>query len=119
MESLALLVVILLIVLALAAPLAYWLSKYKPRNFILKIIKRLIQAAMLLSGFVVATVFLFSSMPPLLRSMGLVVEVIVYLTLRREYFPQFKFRVKIRQILSGKNKKKDENEDDIDFIIGL
>ena len=102
MESLALFVVILLIILALAGPLAYKLSKYKPNNIILKSLKRLIQGFMLIAGAGVAGVFLFSGMPLLLRGMGLAVEIIVYLAIRREYFPNFKISRKIMEVFSDK-----------------
>jgi hypothetical protein len=89
MASLAMFVLVLLVILALAGPSAYLLARYKPRNMISKIAKRVLQAILLIAATLVSPVFLFSSMPILLRLAGLVVLILVFMTIKKEYFPGF------------------------------
>lgn len=98
------LVLVLLIVLALAGPLAYFLTKFKPKNLMIKLLKRIVQSVLLVAAIVVAPIFLFSTMPLLLRLAGLVVLVVVFMTIRKEYFPGFSVINKIKARLNNRSR---------------
>jgi hypothetical protein len=101
MASLAMFVLVLLVILALAGPSAYMLTRYKPKSIILKIAKRVLQTILLIAATLVSPVFLFSSMPILLRLAGLIVLILVFVTIKKEYFPWFSLT---RKIISLRNK---------------
>jgi len=103
MASLAMFVLVLLVILALAGPSAYMLTRYKPKNIVLKIGKRALQTILLIAATLVSPVFLFSSMPILLRLTGLIVLILVFMTIKKEYFPGFSLS---RKIISLKNKSR-------------
>ena len=101
MASLAMFVLVLLVILVLAGPSAYLLARYKPKSVILKIAKRVLQAILLIAATLVSPVFLFSSMPILLRLAGLIVLILVSMTIKKEYFPELSLT---RKIIALKNR---------------
>lgn len=70
----------------------------------IKLLKRIVQSVLLVAAIVVAPIFLFSTMPLLLRLAGLVVLVVVFMTIRKEYFPGFSVINKIKARLNNRSR---------------
>jgi hypothetical protein len=100
MESLAYLVVIILMTFILAGPIALLLTLAKPKNKVLKIIKRIFQGIVLLLMFVASLDFLFK----LFWALGVYGFAMIYLTLAREYFPKKHILRELIKTLQQSNK---------------
>ena len=98
MESLAYLVVIILMTFILAGPLALLLTLLKPKNKALKITKRILQGIILALMFLASIEFILE----LNRPLGVYGLLMIYLALSREYFPNKKFLVTLLKNLTKK-----------------
>ena len=98
MESLAYLVVIILMTFILAGPLALLLTLLKPKNKALKITKRILQGIILALMFLASIEFILE----LNRPLGVYGLFMIYLALSREYFPNKKFLVTLLKNLTKK-----------------
>ncbi len=89
MESLAILVFGLMLISLLSGPIAVLLTRFKSENLLLTILRRFIQALLMLLGFLTGFQFLTSSVPLQIQVVGLFAILTNYIALRREYFPTF------------------------------
>ncbi len=90
MESLAMMVAGLMLISLLSGPIAVLLTRFKSENLLLTILRRFIQALLMLLGFYIGFQFLTSEVLPLqIHVVGLYAVVTNYIALRREYFPTF------------------------------
>ncbi len=89
MESLALLVVAIVVACLISGPIAILLSIVRTNNLFLKIFRRVVQFLFVLIGFWVGTQLLLAPIPLGVRLVGLFSIITNYIALRREYFPTF------------------------------
>jgi len=89
MESLVRLVVGLMLISLLSGPIAVLLTRFKSENLLLTILRRFIQALLMLLGFLIGFQFLISNVPLQIHIVGLYAVLTNYIALRREYFPTF------------------------------
>jgi len=90
MESLVRLVVGLMLISLLSGPIAVLLTRFKSENLLLTILRRFIQALLMLLGFLIGFRFLTAGDLPLqIHIIGLYAVLTNYIALRREYFPTF------------------------------
>ncbi len=89
MESLARLVVAIMVASFISGPIAILLSRVRTNNLFLKIFRRVVQFLFVLIGFWVGTQLLLAPIPLGVRLVGLFSIVTNYIALRREYFPTF------------------------------
>ena len=89
MESLAYLVVILMMTVILGGPLAILITMIRTRNILLTILKRIIHGLIIAVSLMVGSTFLFNPEMPLpVHLIGLYGVVMAYIAIRREYFPE-------------------------------
>ena len=103
MESLAYLVVLLMSLLFFTGPLAYLLTFILPKSKKIKIIKRIIQTPFILISILIS---IFISFTPIVFVFHLIAYGILwlnYLTLRKEYFPEFYLRKYLKQLRKSKD----------------
>jgi len=88
MESLAYLVVMLMMTVILGGPLAILLTMIKTKNIILIVLKRIIHGFIIGMSLIVGSMFLFNTQLPLpVHLIGLFGVAMAYIAIRREYFP--------------------------------
>jgi hypothetical protein len=89
MESLAYFILIIFAIALFLPILSLLLTLIRPKNKILKIIKRIIQAIFIATSLAFGLQFAFVN-PPNLAPLGVYAIIISYISLRREYFPHIK-----------------------------
>lgn len=89
MESLAYLVVLLMALLFLTGPFAYILTFLPLKNKKIKIIKRVFQAPFVLVSILISIFIAFTPIPLIFHLVAYFMLALCYLTLRREYLPNF------------------------------
>jgi hypothetical protein len=88
MESLAYLVVILIMIVIFGGPVAILLTKIRTEHIVLRIIRRLLHGLVIaVSIFINATVFWKPNQGLTVHAIGLFGISMAYIALRREYFP--------------------------------
>lgn len=91
MESLAYLVVIILMIVILGGPVAILLTKIRTKNIFLTTIRRLLHGLIISLSFAISSsVFLKPQEPLTLHVIGIFGITMSYIALRREYFPHVK-----------------------------
>ena len=105
MESLAFLIVIILMVIVLGGPVAILLTLIKTKNIYLTLLRRLIQAVVIILS-VGASVSLLSTNVYPLAIFGLAMA---YIALAREYFPRRRFISTFIKRIIGRGLSKDSS----------
>ncbi len=89
MESLAFLVVILMLTAILGGPVAILLTMIRTRNILLTILRRVVHGVIVMFSLMVTSTFLFNVQLPLpVHLIGLYGVAMAYIAIRREYFPE-------------------------------
>jgi len=92
MESLAYLVVLLLSLLIFTGPLGFLLTFLRIKNKKIKIIKRIMQAPFILVSILISIFISFTPIVFVFHLIAYAMLLLNYLTIRREYFPNFYLR---------------------------
>jgi hypothetical protein len=113
MESLALLVVTLMLMALLSGPVAIGLSAIKSDSAVTNIIRRIFHAPFVLISLWVGVFFCNPEMPLVANLIGLYAIVMGYIALRREYFPHVRIISPLLVRLGIKSRAIYEIEDEL------